>query len=176
MNTWILDPVHSEIGFKVKHLMISTVRGHFTTFQGTVTASDDTFTDAKISFTADIASISTNNEQRDGHLKSADFFDAATFPTLSFESTSVVKQDEQKFVVNGNLTIRGITKEISLNVTFNGIGRDLYGKTVASFEMTGELNRKDFGLTWNAVLETGGVAVSDMVTLDMTLEVKQGAE
>lgn len=176
MAQWIIDPVHSEVTFKVKHLVISTVTGRFTSISGTVEAGTDDFRDARVSFQADVNSISTNNEQRDGHLKSADFFDAANFPVLSFTSTSIVPKGDGAFVLKGDMTIRGTTKAIALNVNYNGTVKGFDGD-VAGFEISGVLNRQDFGLRWNALTETGGVVVSDEVKLVITVELTraQGA-
>lgn len=174
MNTWHIDPNHSEIAFKVKHLMISTVRGTFGAFEGSITAADDTFTDATITFSADTASVSTKSAPRDGHLQGPDFFDSAKFPKLTFVSTKVEKVDAGNFKVTGDITIKDVTKPIELAVAFNGISKGMDGKRVAAFEIHGELNRQDFGLTWNAAVETGGVVVSDMVTIEITTEVKEG--
>ncbi len=172
MAQWIIDPVHSEVTFKVKHLVVSTVTGRFTTVSGTVEASKPDFTDAKIAFQADVNSISTNNEQRDGHLKSPDFFDAANFPALTFVSTSITPKGEGAFVMTGDMTIRGTTKPVVLNVTYNGTVKGFDGD-VAGFELTGALNRQDFGLRWNALTETGGVVVSDEVKLVIAVELKR---
>lgn len=169
MATWTIDVMHSEIGFKVKHLVISTVSGKFKSFEGTVESEKDDFTDAKISFSADIDSIDTGVEQRDGHLKSADFFEAEKYPKLTFESTSIVK-DGDDYKLTGNLTLKGITKPVTLNVELGGVGPNMYGQTVAGFEVTGKINRKEFGLTWGAVTETGGVVVSDDVKLVANVE------
>lgn len=158
--TWKVDPAHSEIGFRVRHMMISTVSGSFEDFDATIESSDDTFRDASFSFTAPVASISTKNADRDTHLKSDDFFNAEKHPTMSFQSKSF---DGETMV--GDLTIRDVTKEISLQVEVHGIAEDSYGQTKAGFEATGSINRKDFKLNWNAVTEAGNVVVSDKVTL-----------
>lgn len=169
MATWTIDQAHSEVGFKVKHLVISTVSGQFKTFEGTVQSEKEDFSDAKIKFTADIDSISTGNEQRDGHLKSPDFFDAANHPKLSFESTSLSKKGDD-YKLEGNLTLRGVTKPVTLDVEFGGVQQDMYGRTVAGFEMTGKIKRLEYGLQWNAVTEAGGVVVSDDVKLAVNVE------
>lgn len=169
MAQWTIDPAHSEIKFKAKHLVISTVTGQFKRFSGTVDAQKPDFSDARIRFEADIDSISTNNEQRDGHLKSPDFFDAAGFPTLSFESTSITRKSDEVYVVSGDMTIRGTKRKIALDVRYNGTVEGFDGE-VAGFEITGRLNRQDFGLRWNALTETGGVVVSDEVRLDISVE------
>lgn len=172
MAQWNIDPVHSEIVFKVKHLVVSTVTGRFTSVSGTVEAAKDDFSDARVSFQADVNSINTNNEQRDGHLKSADFFDAANFPVLSFTSTAIEPKGDGAFVMKGDMTIRGTKKSIALNVAYNGTVKGFDGD-MAAFEITGVLNRQDFGLRWNALTETGGVVVSDEVKLVITVELKR---
>lgn len=169
MAQWTLDPAHSEIKFKVKHLVVSTVTGQFKRFSGTVEAQKPDFSDAHIEFEADIDSLSTNNEQRDGHLKSPDFFDAADFPKLSFESTSITRKSDEVYLVAGDMTIRGTKRKITLDVHYNGTVKGFDGD-VAGFEITGKLNRQDFGLRWNALTETGGVIVSDEVRLDIAVE------
>ncbi|MFV0604314.1 MAG: YceI family protein [Niabella sp.] len=174
MATWTIDPMHSEIGFKVRHLVISTVSGKFEKFEGTVEADDDSFNDASISFSADIDSINTGVGDRDAHLKSPDFFDGTQHPTLKFQSTGFTKKNDSDFELNGNLTLRGVTKPISLQAELGGIGPNAYGQTVAGFELAGKFNRKDFGLNWSAVTEAGGVVVSDEVKLSINIElVKQ---
>ncbi|MGN6509279.1 MAG: YceI family protein [Chitinophaga sp.] len=174
MATWKIDPTHSEIEFKVKHLMITNVTGHFAEYDATLEANAEDFSDAKISFEANVNSVSTKNAQRDEHLKGEDFFDAANYPKLSFTSTSVKKKDEENFVLNGDLTIRGVTKPVQLNVDYNGITVDPWGQTKAGFELSGKINRKDFGLSWSATTEAGGLVVSDEVRLVLAVQmVKQ---
>lgn len=176
MATWIIDPTHSEVNFKVKHLMISTVTGNFGTYEGSVeTANDEDFADAKVNFSADIDSISTGQEQRDGHLKSADFFDAENFPKLTFTSTSMEKVDDENYTLTGDLTLRGTTKQVTLKAEFGGIMGDFYGNTKAGFDISGKINRQDFGLTWGAVTEAGGVVVSDDVRLAFNIQVSKQA-
>ncbi|WP_109696459.1 YceI family protein [Chitinophaga deserti] len=171
MATWKIDPAHSEIEFKVKHLMITNVTGHFAQFDATVTAGKDDFSDATISFDADVNSISTKNAQRDEHLKSPDFFDAPNHPKLTFTSTGVEKKDADTFVLKGDLTIRGVTKPVALNVEYSGVTIDPYGQTKAGFELTGKINRKDFGLSWSATTEAGGLVVSDEVRLIAAVQI-----
>jgi len=174
MATWTIDTAHSEIGFKIKHLVISTVSGKFTSFEGKLEGEPENLTQAKISFSADIDSINTGNEQRDGHLKSADFFDIANHPKLSFSSTAIENKNGSDYKVTGDLTIRGTTKPITLNVDFGGVQNNMYGQTVAGFEITGKINRQEYGLTWSAVTEAGGIVVSDDVKLAIDAElVKQ---
>ncbi|MBP7990928.1 MAG: YceI family protein [Sediminibacterium sp.] len=170
MSNYILDPMHSEITFKVKHLMITNVTGSFQNFSANMTAASEDFSDAAISFEAAIASISTGNEQRDTHLKSEEFFDATNFPTLSFVSSSLTKKAGSNYTLIGNLTLKGITKEVTLDVEFGGTMTDFYGQFKAGFEISGTINRSEFGLTWSAVTEAGGVVVSDEVKLHMAVQ------
>ncbi|AKD03654.1 YceI family protein [Pontibacter korlensis] len=173
---WVVDPTHSEVQFKVKHLMISTVTGYFTKFNAEVETEGDDFTKAtSIVFTADVDSINTNNEQRDTHLKSADFFDAENHNQVRFEGKSFEKVGEDEYKLHGDLTIRNTTKPVTVNVEFGGVVVDPYGQTKAGFTVTGKINRKDFGLTWNAVTEAGSVVVSDEIKLNSDIQlVKQG--
>ncbi len=157
---WVIDPTHSEIGFKVKHMMISTVSGQFEKFDATIETDGDDFSTAKVEVSVDIDSINTKVKDRDAHLKSDDFFNASDFPKMTFKST---KFDGEK--LTGKLTIRDVTKEVNLDTEFNGIVTDPYGQTKAGFEITGEIDRKAFGLKWNAVTEAGNIVVSDKVKL-----------
>ncbi|MHA4809054.1 YceI family protein [Flavitalea flava] len=163
-TSWIIDPSHSEIQFKVKHLVITTITGSFKEFSGTVTAGDE-FENAQINFESGIHSITTNNDQRDGHLKGADFFEADKFPKLSFESTSLTKRGADEYELKGNLTIKGVTKPVTFEVEYGGTATDSYGQVKAGFELAGKINRKDFGLTWNATTEAGGLVVSEDVKI-----------
>ncbi|MEN9598379.1 MAG: hypothetical protein RL596_690 [Bacteroidota bacterium] len=174
MATYKIDPMHSEITFKVKHLMITNVTGSFQEFDATLDANEDDFSDAKISFEANVNSISTNNEQRDGHLKSADFFAADEFPKLQFSSTSFQKKSADNYSLIGDLTIKGITKSVALTVEYGGNMTDFYGQNKAGFDISGKINRSDFGLTWSAVTEAGGIVVSEEVKLHVAVQmVKQ---
>lgn len=174
MATFKIDPAHSEIEFKVKHLMITTVTGKFTTFDATMESNEADFSDAKISFTADVNSINTGNEQRDAHLKSDDFFNAEQFPTIKFVSTGIKKLSDTDYELTGDLTIRDVTQNITLNVTYGGTMVDPWGQTKAGFEISGKINRKDFGLKWSVTTEAGGVVVSDEVKLLLNVQmVKQ---
>lgn len=170
MSTYKIDTAHSEITFKVKHLMITNVTGNFNKFDATMESEAADFSDAKISFEADVTSISTNNEQRDGHLKSDDFFAAEKFPTLGFTSKSITKKNEENYALTGDLTIRGITKTIELAVVFGGAMTDPYGQVKSGFEISGKINRKDFGLNWSAVTEAGGIMLSDEVKLNLSVQ------
>jgi polyisoprenoid-binding protein YceI len=166
LTNWVIDPTHSEVQFKIKHLMITNITGSFNIFSATVQTEEEDFTKAKISFTADVDSIATGNEQRDGHLKSPDFFDAAKFPQIKFVETKVENVDNDgSYELYGNLTIHGITKNIKLDIEFGGVVEDAYGNTKAGFTINGKINRKDFGLVWNAVTEAGGVVLSDDVRI-----------
>jgi polyisoprenoid-binding protein YceI len=159
-TNWSIDNAHSEIAFKVKHMMISTVTGYFEDFQATAKTDGENFNNATIEFSAKTASINTKNKDRDAHLQSDDFFNSEKYPDLKFTSKSF---DGERLI--GDLTIRDVTKEIVLDVDFNGIAIDPYGQTKAGFEINGEINRKDFNLTWSAVTEAGSIVVSDKVKL-----------
>lgn len=173
-TTWKIDPAHSEILFKVKHLMITTVTGYFKKFDLEVETEGEDFTKAsKIIFTADIDSINTNNEQRDTHLKSADFFDAANHSQLRFEGKKFSGSGDE-YTLEGDLTIRGTTKPISLKVEYGGTVVDPYGQKKAGFTVEGRVSRKEFGLMWNAVTEAGQVVVSDEIRIHCDIQlVKQ---
>ena len=166
---WTLDPAHSEITFKVKHMMISSVKGNFTDFTAEIDAEDDTFKNAKTTATIQTASVNTNSEDRDKHLRSEEFFNSEKYPTITFES------DAMNQSVTGNLTLNGVTKPINLDVDFGGINVDPWGNTKAGFSFEGKINRKDFGLNWNAALEAGGVLVSDEVKIAGELQFVKGA-
>jgi polyisoprenoid-binding protein YceI len=162
---WVIDPAHSEIQFKVKHMMITTVTGSFKEFRSEVETKGEDFATAMVTFEADTTSIFTNAEQRDAHLRSADFFDADNFPVMSFVSSRLEKIDDESWQLNGDLTIRGVTNPVRLDVEFGGVGKDPWGNTKAGFSLNGKINRKDWGLNWNAALEAGGVLVSDDVRI-----------
>jgi polyisoprenoid-binding protein YceI len=163
-TNWVLDPAHSELQFKVKHLMITTVTGSLKSLSASLTSSSDDFENAGVKFEAETGSIDTGNTDRDNHLKSADFFDADQFPKITFESASLNK-DGEDYTLKGNLTIKGVTKPVKINVDFGGIATDPWGNTKAGFTISGKINRTDFGLSWNAALETGGVMVSEEVKI-----------
>jgi polyisoprenoid-binding protein YceI len=168
---WILDPSHSEVQFKVKHMMISNVSGEFTKFDASVETEGDDFQTAKVTFTVDVDSLTTKNEQRDGHLKSADFFDAGNFPQMKFVSTKYENVDNDgSYEIYGDLTIHGITKPVKLDAEFGGVIKDPWGSTRAGITVTGKINRKEFGLTWSGTTETGSLIVSDEVRLHVALE------
>ncbi|WP_460552440.1 YceI family protein [Hymenobacter daeguensis] len=161
---WTLDPTHSEVQFKIKHLVISTVTGSFKSFEGSMQSDGNTFENAQVEFSLNVDSIDTNQEQRDGHLKSEEFFDAAKFPTIKFESTSFVK-DGDGYKVTGNLTMKDVTKPVTLEAEYGGTAVDFYGNTKAGFEVTGKINRKEFGLTWGGITEAGAIVLGDDVKL-----------
>ena len=169
-TTWAIDPAHSEIHFKVKHMMVSTVTGAFNDFEGSLTTESEDFENAEITFSAGTNSIDTRNKQRDEHLKSDDFFNAAQFPKLTFQSKSFTKKSNGDYRLTGDLTIRDHTHEVELNVEYNGTAVDPYGQTKAGFEISGKINRKDFGLKWNALTEAGGVMVSEEVRLALNVQ------
>jgi polyisoprenoid-binding protein YceI len=170
---WAIDITHSEVHFKVKHLVIATVTGSFKTFSGSLETEDNNFDGAKAEFTIDVNSIDTNQPQRDGHLKSDDFFSAAQYKDITFRNGKLVKKGEE-FSLVGDLTIRNVTKPVTLAVEYGGTVVDPYGNTKAGFEINGKINRKDFGLTWNAVTEAGGMVVADEVKLHLNIEVAKG--
>lgn len=171
---WAVDPTHSEIIFKVKHLMITNVKGEFRKFKAEINAEGEDFSKASINATIDASSIFTNEDNRDGHLKSADFFDVENYPELTFTGTSFKKIDDENYQLKGILTIKGVSKEVSLDVEFGGINKDPWGNEKAGFSLNGKINRKDWGLNWNAALETGGVLVSDEVKISAEVQfVKQ---
>jgi polyisoprenoid-binding protein YceI len=162
---WVLDPSHSEISFKVKHMMIANVKGLFKDYEMNVTTKGDDFTNAEIDFSMKTASIETGDANRDGHLKSADFFDVENYPEITFSASSLKKTDDENYELEGDLTIRGVTKTVVLDAEFGGILKDPWGNTKAGFTLNGKISRKEFGLVWNAALESGGVLVGDDVKI-----------
>lgn len=169
-TNWVIDPMHSEVSFKVKHLVISTVTGYFRSFEGGATTQGDDFDGAEIHFSADLDSIDTNMAQRDAHLKSADFFDAEQHPKLTFKSSSVKKMSGDSYELQGILTIRGNSHPITLQAELGGSAVDFYGNKKVGFELTGKLSRKAFGLTWDGVTEAGAIVVSDEVRLNLNIQ------
>jgi polyisoprenoid-binding protein YceI len=175
--TWAFDPSHSELGFKIKHLMISTVSGSFADFTASVETENDDFSTASITATIQAASVTTNNKQRDEHLQHGDFFETDRFPEITFRSTKIDKVDGEQFTVHGDLTLKGITKNIKLNVEYNGLAKDPYGNHKAGFTINTKIIRSEFGLNFNSVLDTGGVALSDEVKVHGEVQLgKQIAE
>jgi polyisoprenoid-binding protein YceI len=172
---WVLDQSHSELNFKVKHLMISNVKGAFRKFEAEVDGED--FTTSSVNVTIDAASIFTNDDARDGHLKSADFFDVENHGEITFRSSSFTKANDENYKLTGQLTIKGVSNAVVLDVEFGGTNKDPWGNEKAAFSLSGIINRKEWGLNWNAALETGGVLVSDEVRISGDIQlVKKSAE
>ncbi|HRP88554.1 MAG TPA: YceI family protein [Edaphocola sp.] len=167
---WTLDQAHSEITFKVRHLMISNVKGGFETFNANVQTHGEDFSTAQVELNIDASSINTRNNDRDNHLKSADFFETENYPSMKFVSTKVEKVDEDTFKLHGNFTIKDVTKPIALDVDFGGVVTDPWGSQKAGFTVSGKINRKEWGLNWNAALEAGGVLVGDEIKLNAEME------
>ena len=174
-TTWNVDPMHAEVGFAVRHLMISTVRGRFGKVEGTVTVDEQNPKNSKVEVTVDVSSIDTRQEMRDNHLRSPDFFDAANFPTMRFVSKRIEGDTADRFRLVGDLTVRGTTREVVLDVSFEGRGMDPWGSERAGFSATGRINREQFGLTWNQALETGGVVVGEDVKISIDVEIVRQA-
>lgn len=170
---WSVDKAHSQVQFSVTHLIISEVTGKFNSFDANIETVKDDFSDVKIDFSADINSINTENEKRDAHLKSDDFFNAEKYPKMTFKATSMKKVSNNKFKLTGDLTIRDVTKKITLDVTYNGTVKDPWGNTKAGFKISGELNRFDYNLKWNSLMEAGGAVVSKEVRLNINLELQK---
>jgi polyisoprenoid-binding protein YceI len=167
-GTWEIDPVHSEVGFVARHMMVSKVRGRFTTFSGELVLGEDPL-QSSATATIDLTSIQTGNEQRDQHIRSADFFEVDKYRTMTYRSTGVRPQGDH-YVLEGELTLKDVTKPIELTLELNGFGPDPFGGTRAGFTATGEINRRDFGVNFSAPMETGGVVVSDKVTIQLEIE------
>ncbi len=170
---WTIDTSHSEVSFSARHMMISKVRGRFNAFSGTIEGDEASPVDAKIDVAIDAASLTTGDEKRDGHLKSADFLDVATYPSITFVSTSVEHTDATNAKLHGDLTIKGVTKPVTLAVAYQGQSKSPWGATNAGFSATTTFNRKDWGLEWNAPLETGGVLVGEEIAVAIELELIQ---
>lgn len=170
MATWVVDGSHSEVGFSVRHMMIATVKGRFSKVEGTLQFDPENLAGATFEGKIEVASIDTRDAQRDGHLRTGDFFDAENHPYITFTNAKVTKVDGNEFTLVGDLSIRGVTKTVTLAGEFNGTNVDPWGNTKAGFSATGKINRKEFGVNWNAVLEAGGVMVSDEVKLSLDLE------
>ena len=169
-QTWALDPTHSELQFKIKHLMISTVSGQFNQLKATVETDNDDFTKAKVHFEATVDSISTNNEQRDAHLKNGDFFDTEKYPVITFDSERMEKTNEDEYKIYGTLNMRGVSKKIILNTEFGGITKDPWGNTRTGFSVSGKINRQDFGMSFGTVSETGGLLLGDEVKINANVQ------
>jgi polyisoprenoid-binding protein YceI len=171
---WSIDPMHSEVQFKIKHLVISTVSGFFKSFEGSVESENDDFSNANISFSLDVDSLDTTQAQRDEHVKSPEFFDAPAYPKITFKSTSFTKTGDDYALV-GDLTIKGITKSVKLAAEYGGSAADFYGNTKAGFEITGKINRKEFGLTWDGVTEAGSIVLGDEIKLFINIQLTKQA-
>ncbi|WP_291130860.1 YceI family protein [Flavobacterium sp. UBA7682] len=173
-TTWAIDPTHSEIGFKVKHMMFTNVSGKFNLFDADIENEEENFETAAINFSAEVNSINTGNDDRDNHLRSADFFDVENFGKLTFKSTNVKKVNEGEYKISGDLTIKDVTKSITLDTEYSGLMKDPWGNTKIGLSLNGKINRREFGLTWNAALETGGVLVGEDIKLNAEVQfVKQ---
>ena len=170
---WAIDPTHSEIGFKVKHLMFTNVSGKFMKFNASI-ETDHGFENSKIEFTGSVDSLTTGNTDRDAHLMSADFFDAAQFPEIKFQSTSINKLTDYDYELLGNLTMHGVTKPVTISAEYGGIMTDPWGNSKLGLSLTGKINRKEWGLNWNAPLEAGGVLVGEEIRLDIGLQFIKG--
>ncbi len=170
MKKWTVDTAHSEIGFSVKHMMISKVKGSFASYDATVEADEKDLQGALIDFKIDVASINTNNEDRDNHLRSADFFDAENHPHITFKANEIAKKGDDEYELTGDLTMKGVTRPATFEVEYGGTGVNPWGVEVVAFSGEGKVNRKDFGLTWNQALETGGVMVGEDIKLNLELE------
>ena len=166
--TWSIDPVHSEVGFSVRHMMVSKVRGKFTSFSGEIVTGADPLS-SSVTATIDLSSIDTGNADRDAHIRSADFFETDAYQTMTYRSSGV-REEDGDYVLDGELTLKGITKPVSLKLELGGFGPDPYGGVRAGFTATGEIKRSDFGVDFNAALETGGVVVGDKVALHLEIE------
>jgi polyisoprenoid-binding protein YceI len=167
-GTWTIDPVHSSVEFIVRHMMVSKVRGKFRNFSATIVTGENPL-ESTVTAEIDLNSIDTGQEQRDAHIRSADFFEVETYPTMTYQSTGV-SPDRDDYILRGQLTLKGVTREVPLKLELNGFGPDAYGGTRAGFTATGEINRKDFGVNFGAVMETGGAVVSDKVTIHLEVE------
>lgn len=169
-TNWQLDAAHSEVTFRVRHLVIATVSGKFDKFSSTVRTESDDFTTAHIEFSVETGSVNTGVEARDNHLRSDDFFNSEKFPLMTFKSTAMKRLSGEQYQLDGDLTIRDVTKSVSLQVEFHGTVKDPYGNFKAAFEVTGAIKRKEFGLKWDALTETGGAVVSDEVKIQVNVQ------
>lgn len=169
-SKWNFDPSHSAVEFEVSHMVITEVTGKFHSFEGEVTSGEVDFTDSRISFSIDASSVNTENEKRDGHLKSADFFDVENHPKITFKSKSMKKVSGNNYKLTGDFTMHGVTKEITLDAKYNGIAKDPWGNTKAGFKVTGEINREDYGLTWNNTLDNGNLLVGKEVFITCRIQ------
>ena len=167
-GTWTIDPVHSEVGFSVRHMMVSKVRGKFTSFEGSIVTGENPL-DSSVTATVDLTSIDTGNADRDNHIRSADFFETDTYTTMTYRSTGI-RVDGDDYVLDGEITLKGVTKSVPFKLEVNGFGPDAYGGVRNGFTATGTISRADFGVDFNAAMETGGVVVGDKVTVQLEIE------
>jgi polyisoprenoid-binding protein YceI len=167
-GTWVIDPVHSDVGFVVRHMVVAKVRGRFTKFEGQIVTGENPG-QSSVTATIDLASIDTGNQQRDDHIRGADFFEVETYPTMTYRSTGV-RQDGDDLVLDGQLTLKGVTKDVPLRLELNGFGPDAYGGTRAGFTATTDINRREFGVNFSAALETGGAVVADKIAIHLEIE------
>jgi polyisoprenoid-binding protein YceI len=174
-TTWVVDQMHSEVQFKVKHLVISTVTGSFTSFSGQTIAEGDQFENAQVTFSIDVNSVFTGQKDRDDHLKNSDFFESESFPQITFVSTSFTKVKGDLYKLTGNLTMKGVTREAEFEAEYGGTEKDMYGNTKVGFEVTGTVNRKEFGMAFNAVTETGGLALGENIKVIANVQLAKQA-
>ena len=167
-GTWAIDPVDSDVGFVVRHMVVAKVRGRFTKFEGQIVTGENP-ADSSVTATIDLTSIDTGNQQRDDHIRSADFFEVETYPTMTYRSSGV-RQDGDDLVLDGQLTLKGVTKDVPLRLELNGFGPDAYGGTRVGFTATADINRRDFGVNFNAALEAGGAVVADKIAIHLEVE------
>ena len=172
-TTWVIDTVHSDVQFKIKHLVISNVTGSFKKFEGKIVTKEENFNNAKVNFKIDVKSIDTNQAQRDGHLQTGDFFAADLYPQITFESTSFVNTGGSDYKMGGNLTLRGVTRPIELSVEYGGSEDNGHGILKHGFEVTGIVNRREFGMTWNKLTDTGGLGLGEDIKLIANIQVAQ---
>lgn len=170
VSNWALDASHSSVDFSVRHMMIAQVKGSFNEFSAVITADPQDLTTASIQFNIELASVDTRSEDRDNHLRSADFFEVEKYPTMTFTSTNIEKVDEDEYKVTGDLSLHGVTRQETFTVTYEGTGKDPWGNEKVGFSVAGKLNRSDYGLTWNAALETGGVLVGDQIKVSLQIQ------
>ena len=176
LSKWAVDGTHSAVEFSVKHMMISNVRGNFQKFEAEIVADASDLTSAEIQFSIDVASIDTRDAQRNGHLLSADFFDVEKYPQISFKSTKITSKGAGEYALGGDLSIHGVTQPVTFDVSFEGEGKDPWGNHRAGFSAKAVINRKDYGLSWNTLLETGGVLIGEQVKVSLQLEAIKQAE
>lgn len=175
-NKWIVDGAHTSVAFTVKHMMFSKVKGSFSDVEGTLTGSPEHLPEANIAFSIDVASINTNNEDRDNHLRSDDFFSVDEFPKMTFTSTSITQKDDDEYEITGDMTIKGVTKPATFKAEYEGTGKNPWGVDVIAYEVQGKIKREDFGLTWNQVLEAGGVLVGSDINISLDVQLNPAQE